>query len=171
MRCNPSYWLLGLVPIAMLSWIAVQLQHEDIENDLARRTAEALKRAGLAWATPHVSGRDVVLTGKAPEERGPVLRDGLCAQHLGRPGRAQPIGTHRTASPTIAGRRRRRGLDVFGSRETFRPSGREDRSSTQPKPRFPPAAVADNMRLARGSIDRDAWLRWCQIQPENTVCS
>lgn len=76
MRCNPIYWLLGVVPIAALSWVAVQVQHEDIESDLARRTSEALKRVGLTWATPHVSGRDIVLTGKAPEERGPMLAEG-----------------------------------------------------------------------------------------------
>ena len=47
MRCNPSYWLLGLVPIAMLSWVAVQLEHDGIEYDLAHRSEEVLKRSGL----------------------------------------------------------------------------------------------------------------------------
>src|SRR5437868_4059956 len=71
MRCNPSYWLLGLVPIAMVSWVAVQLERDGIEYDLAHRSAEALKRAGLDWAGLRFVGRDAVLTGRAPEERDP----------------------------------------------------------------------------------------------------
>lgn len=68
MRCNPSKWLLGLVPIAFLSWLAVQLEHESIEADLARRTQEALSRKGLAWASPIFLGRDGRLTGSASNE-------------------------------------------------------------------------------------------------------
>ena len=71
MRCNPSLWLLGLVPIAMLSWIAVQLEHEGIENDLARRTEDALHWTGLDWADAHFNGRDGIVTGTAVEDRGP----------------------------------------------------------------------------------------------------
>ena len=37
MRCNPSYWLLGLIPIALLSWLAVQLEHEGIEAAIVGR--------------------------------------------------------------------------------------------------------------------------------------
>ena len=64
-------WLLGLIPIAMLSWIAVQVEHEGIENDLARRTEDALHRTGLDWAVARFNGRDGVVTGKAIEDRGP----------------------------------------------------------------------------------------------------
>jgi outer membrane protein OmpA-like peptidoglycan-associated protein len=157
MRCNPSYWLLGLVPIAMLSWVAVQLQHEDIENDLARRTAEALKRAGLAWATPHVAGRDVVLTGKAPEERGPMLATAYARNVWGvrtaynRSGLIAHVANYKwTATSDGSGRIRLAG-DV--------PSERARRALLDTaKEAFPSAAVTDNMHLARGSIDRASWL-------------
>jgi OOP family OmpA-OmpF porin len=162
MRCNPSYWLLGLVPIAMLSWIAVQLQHEDIENDLARRTAEALKRAGLAWATPHVSGRDVVLTGKAPEERGPVLATAYARNIWGvrvahnRSELIERVANYHWSATSEGAKRIRLAGDV--------PSERARRSLLDAaKASFPSATVSDDMRLARGAIDRDAWLEGAQF--------
>lgn len=68
MRCNPSKWLWGIIPIAFLSWLAVQVEHTNIESDLARRTEESLSRKGLDWASPVYSGRDGVLVGKASDE-------------------------------------------------------------------------------------------------------
>jgi outer membrane protein OmpA-like peptidoglycan-associated protein len=156
MRCNPSYWLLGLVPIAMLSWIAVQVQHGDIENDLARRTGEALKRAGLGWATPHVVGRDVILTGKAPEERGPMLATAYARNVWGvriaynRSSLIERVADYQWSAISDGGRIRLVG-DV--------PSERARRALLDTaKAAFPSAPIADDMRLARGSIDRDAWL-------------
>lgn len=157
MRCNPSYWLLGLVPIAALSWIAVQVQHKDIENDLARRTAEALKRAGLTWATPHVAGRDVVLTGKAPEERGPMLAAGYARNVWGvrvaynRSGLIEHVANYQWSATSDGSKRLQLAGDV--------PSERVRRSLLDSaRAAFPSATVTDNMRLARGSIDLDAWL-------------
>ena len=72
MRCNPSYWLLGLIPIALLSWLAVQLEHESIEADLGRRTQDALARKGLTWSVPMFAGRDGVLTGRSADDNEPA---------------------------------------------------------------------------------------------------
>ncbi len=162
MRCNPLYWLLGVVPIAALSWVAVQVQHEDIESDLARRTSEALKRANLTWATPHVSGRDIVLTGKAPEERGPMLAEGYARNVWGvrvaynRSGLIEHVANyHWSVASDGAGRLRLAG-DV--------PSEQARRSLLDTaKAAFPSAAVSDGMRLARGSVDPDAWLAGAQF--------
>ena len=71
MRCNPLRWLWGLIPIAMLSWIAFNWERSEIEADLARRTQDALGKAGLSWAKVRFSGRDGVLTGLAAEEAEP----------------------------------------------------------------------------------------------------
>lgn len=157
MRCNPFYWLLGLVPIAILSWVAVQLQHKDIENDLARRTAETLKRAGLAWATPHVTGRDVVLTGMATEERGPTEATSYARNVWGvraiynRLGLIARVANYQwTATADGSGRMRLAG-DI--------PSEKARRALLDTaKAAFPSAVVTDEMRLARGSIDRARWL-------------
>jgi outer membrane protein OmpA-like peptidoglycan-associated protein len=162
MRCNPSYWLLGVVPIAALSWIAVQLQHEDIENDLARRTAEALQRAGLTWARPHVAGRDVVLTGKAPEERGPMLASAHARNVWGvrvaynRSELIEHIANYQWSATSEGGTRLQLAGDV--------PSERARRALLDTaKAAFPSATVNDTMRLARGSIDPDVWLAGAQF--------
>ena len=34
MRCNPWRWLWGLVPVALMGWAAVQIEHARIERDL-----------------------------------------------------------------------------------------------------------------------------------------
>jgi len=157
MRCNPSYWLLGLIPIAMLSWIAVQVQHQDIESDLAMRTADALKRAGLGWAVPHVDGRDIVLTGKAPEERGPVLATAHARNVWGvrvahnRSGLIARVANYQWSAISDGAGHLRIDGDV--------PSEQARRSIlSTAKTEFRSVAIADHMRLARGSIDREAWL-------------
>lgn len=162
MRCNPIYWLLGVVPIAALSWVAVQVQHEDIESDLARRTSEALKRVGLTWATPHVSGRDIVLTGKAPEERGPMLAEGYARNVWGvrvaynRSGLIEHVANYQWSAASDGSGRLRLAGDV--------PSEHARRSLLEAaKAAFPSASVSDGMRLARGSVDPDAWLAGAQF--------
>lgn len=162
MRCNPSFWLLGVVPIAALSWVAVQLQHEDIENDLARRTAEALKRAGLTWATPRVAGRDVVLTGKAPEERGPMLASAHARNVWGvrvahnRSGLIEHVANYQWSVVSDGAGRLQLTGDVpsDGARRALLDTA---------KAAFPSTKITDNMRLARGSIDRDTWLSGAQF--------
>jgi outer membrane protein OmpA-like peptidoglycan-associated protein len=157
MRCNPSYWLLGLVPIALLSWVAVQLEREDIENDLSQRAEDALKRAGLNWAAPHFNGRDGVLTGKAAEDRDAVRALAYVRNVWGvrvASDRSEPIehvANYRwSATYNESGRIRLAG-DV--------PSDVVRSSLVRTaKSEFPGATIADEMRLARGAIDRDAWL-------------
>ena len=157
MRCNPSYWLLGLVPIAMLSWIAVQLEHEGIESDLGRRTQEALSRAGLDWAAPIFAGRDGVLTGKSAEDNATPraitsMRDawGVRIVH----DRSELIEL----------------VDKFLWSATSRGDGRVLLTGFVPNEdarkvvvaaaqgEFPKAQIIDEMKLARGAPDRDAWL-------------
>ena len=72
MRCNPWRWLWGLVPVALMGWAAVQIEHARIERDLTERGKEALVQAGFAWADLSFSGRDGALSGKAVEESEPA---------------------------------------------------------------------------------------------------
>ncbi len=157
MRCNPSYWLLGLVPIAMLSWVAVQLEHEGIEADLGRRTQEALSRAGLDWAVPIFAGRDGVVTGKATNENDPLkalasARDtwGVRIAH-GRTELLELVDKF-TWSATSAGDGR---VVITGyvpnedARKTLLTAARSV---------FAKSEIIDDMKLARGAPDRDAWL-------------
>jgi OOP family OmpA-OmpF porin len=63
MRCHPARWLWGLIPIAMLSWLAVTAESDRIERDLEQRSAAALATAGHDWASVAFSGRDGLLVG------------------------------------------------------------------------------------------------------------
>lgn len=72
MRCNPWRWLWGLIPIAMLSWVAVLAQRESIEADLAQRVKSVLARQGINWANVKFDGREGTLTGRALDEAEPA---------------------------------------------------------------------------------------------------
>jgi OmpA-OmpF porin, OOP family len=71
MRCNPVRWLWGLLPVALLSWGAVQMTHADIEADLKARVDQQLKGSGFSWSRTGFSGRDGLLTGTATDEADP----------------------------------------------------------------------------------------------------
>lgn len=69
MRCHPARWLWGLIPIAMLSWLAVHVESDLIERDLEQRSAAVLAAAGHDWASVAFSGRDGLLVGHPVNER------------------------------------------------------------------------------------------------------
>jgi OOP family OmpA-OmpF porin len=157
MRCNPRYWLLGLVPIAMLSWVAVQLEQTGIELDLSRRASDALHRAGMSWAGFRFVGRDAVLTGRAPEEREPDKAIASIANIWGvrvvsdRSELLEQVANYRWSAQWSGEGRLQMAGDV--------PSEDARRALlTAARTAFPGTAISDDMRLARGSIDRNAWL-------------
>ncbi|MFM9847747.1 MAG: OmpA family protein [Hyphomicrobiaceae bacterium] len=67
MKCNPWRWLWGLVPVVVLAWACVQVEHARVERDLGTRAKQALARAGFDWAEVSVSGRDAALSGQAAD--------------------------------------------------------------------------------------------------------
>lgn len=69
MKCHPARWLWGLIPIAMLSWLAVHVESDPIERDLEQRSAAVLAAAGHDWASVAFSGRDGLLVGHPLNER------------------------------------------------------------------------------------------------------
>jgi len=71
MRCNPWRWLWGVIPIAMLTWLAFTWEREGIETDLRSRAEAALESEGYAWGEVSLDGRDAFLTGVAPDESQP----------------------------------------------------------------------------------------------------
>jgi outer membrane protein OmpA-like peptidoglycan-associated protein len=70
MTCDPIRWLWGLIPIAMLAWLAVHWHADAIERDLEVRSTRALTAAGHDWASVAFSGRHGLLIGTAerPED-------------------------------------------------------------------------------------------------------
>jgi len=77
MKCYPTRWLWGLIPIAMLSWIAVQNEADRIEHDLEQRSRTVLAAAGHDWASIVFSGRYGVLVGTARHEHDPAAARAL----------------------------------------------------------------------------------------------
>jgi outer membrane protein OmpA-like peptidoglycan-associated protein len=67
MRCHPLRWLWGLIPVAMLSWLAVHLESGRIERDLELRSTLALTAGGHDWASVAFAGRDGLLVGRAAD--------------------------------------------------------------------------------------------------------
>ncbi|MGL4395555.1 MAG: OmpA family protein [Hyphomicrobium sp.] len=156
MRCNPSYWLLGLIPVAMLSWLAVQVEHEGIEADLGRRAADALQRIGLPWAVPTFSGRDGVVSGKATDDTDPAralaaVRDtwGVRVTH----GKTELIEYLEKYLWSAVVRDGKVVLGGFVPTEDVRQA-----IGTAARAQFPKFGVIDEMKLARGAPDRDIWL-------------
>jgi outer membrane protein OmpA-like peptidoglycan-associated protein len=65
---NPQRWLWGLIPVAVLAFLAVQSEHVRLEKDLGSRVEQRLRADGIRWARVGFSARDAVVTGRAPDE-------------------------------------------------------------------------------------------------------
>jgi outer membrane protein OmpA-like peptidoglycan-associated protein len=72
MKCNWRRWLWGIIPLVILSWVAVYAERWRIERDLAERTNIALMQSGMGWAATTFEGRDAVLAGRAAEDDEPA---------------------------------------------------------------------------------------------------
>lgn len=68
MRCNWRRWLWGIIPLLMLSWVAIQAERPRIERELTDAAAAALQKTGATWAQVGFEGRDGLLSGKAWDE-------------------------------------------------------------------------------------------------------
>ena len=68
MSCNWWRWLWGILPLLVLSWVAVQAEQGRLETDLRARATLALVKGGMSWASAHFVGRDVVVRGLTNDE-------------------------------------------------------------------------------------------------------
>ncbi len=156
MKWNPVRWLWGLVPIAMLCWVAVLSERGRIEADLKARALTALNAAGLSWAGPTFTGRDAILAGRASDDAEP---DQAYRKVLGTWGvrvvdnraelldRASPY----TWSATEQGNKLR--LTGYVPNESVRKV-----VLASVKSAFGKHEVDDRMKLARGAPPRDTYL-------------
>ena len=156
MKCNAFRWLWGLIPIAMLSWIAVFFEHARIEADLQHRLQDALARQGLAWATPTFSGRNGVIAGEAPED-GEQKRVMAVARGVWG---VRQVDDHTAVLEEqqsyvwfAALRDNRLKLGGFVPNESTRKAIVGAAKAT-----FPGRDIDDRMKLARGAPTTDVWL-------------
>lgn len=156
MRCNPWRWLWGLIPLAMLSWVSLHWEQGRIEADLVQRSQKALDDAGLDWATVAFSGRDGIVSGRAIDEDEPrralqTVRAVPGVRVV--EGRTDLIEKVEAYSWSAVLRQKKIVLSGYVPSVEVRQS-----IVGLVKASFPQIDIDDDMRLARGSPERAAWL-------------
>jgi OOP family OmpA-OmpF porin len=149
-------WAWGLIPIAMLCWMALLTERGRIESDLQRRAAASLKEAGLSWAAPSFSGRDAVLSGQAADDAEPNLAASKVLQTWGVrvvDNRAELIEKADVYNWSASERDSKLRLTGFVPNDSTRKAIVGVAKAT-----FPKSEVDDRMKLARGAPPRDTWL-------------
>ncbi|MGD9669692.1 MAG: OmpA family protein [Hyphomicrobiaceae bacterium] len=156
MRCNPWRWLWGLIPVAILTFLTVQWEHDRIENDLRQRSETALQAAGQQWAVTAFDGRDGLITGQATSDEGPqralaVVRDVWGVRISDQRTRLLQKIEPYTWSAGLRGDR----LKLMG----YVPAD-EVRTTIigLAKAAFPNLTIDDRLELARGVPDQNVWL-------------
>lgn len=140
----------------MLTWIAVQSEHQRIEADLAHRAQEALDKAGLRWSVASFSGRDGSLVGRPAEEGERAKALDVVANVWGVgsvDGRVDATGA--VENYTWAIRLNDEGIKLFGfvPNEEIRKTIYGVLTVSLPK-----RAIDDRMKVARGAPPLDTWL-------------
>ncbi|MDX2287819.1 MAG: OmpA family protein [Hyphomicrobiaceae bacterium] len=156
MRCNPLRWLWGLLPLLILGWLTVKIEHPRIEADLASRTQAALKAAGLEWGTTTFSGRDGTISGRALRESQPALAQATVRDVWGVRVADEAIElldkveayvwSAQMAAKSIV-------LEGYVPDDAARAS-----VLALVATKFPGASVDDRMKLARGAPETGKWL-------------
>ena len=156
MKCNPSRWLWGLLPIAVWSWVTVLAEHERIEADLRQRAADALRGSGLSWAQPGFSGRDGVLSGRALDESEPGKAAEISRKVWGvrvvddRSELVEKVETYLWSAEMTGGKLV---LAGYVPSEELRAEVLRAAAAS-----FPKAPLSDTMKVARGAPSREVWL-------------
>lgn len=156
MKCHPLRWVWGLIPIAILSWAAASEMRWRVENDLTKRTLEALGEASQGWAKVSFDGRDGTLSGQANDES--------------EPGKAIQVATNVTGVRVLEGQTGLlRKVDPFTWGATHRDNkvaltgfvpteAARKQVLAAAKSAFPKADIEDKMELARGSPAVSEWM-------------
>jgi len=156
MKCNPLRWLWGLIPVVMVSWIAMLGEHQRIENDLTQRVKDLFQRQKLEWAAPSFSGRDAILTGDSSEDD-----DQRKAFEVAR----STWGVRTVIDKTkLLDEEKSYILSAVLRDDKVRLSGFAPSEATRravvasAKAAFPGKPVDDALKLARGAPKGDAWI-------------
>jgi OmpA-OmpF porin, OOP family len=156
MSCNWWRWLWGIIPLLVLSWVAVQAEQGRVEADLRTRATLALVQGGMSWASAHFVGRDAIVRGLTsdeaePRKAGEVLQGVWGVRVVDNGIELAPLAEKYTWT---AGRR--------GNR--IRINGHVPNRATRKailgvaKANFPGFEVIDRMAPTRGVPSADTWL-------------
>ncbi|MGE3712741.1 MAG: BON domain-containing protein, partial [Hyphomicrobiaceae bacterium] len=156
MRCNPLRWLWGLIPLAMLGFVAYLTLPKAIESELTERANAALAAARITWAAAAFSGRDALLTGRAADDgqrrRAVQVISGVPGVHqVVNQTTALELVRNYVWSASLNKSQLR--LDGYVPNETARKAILGTAKAT-----FPGVRVDDRTKLARGAPDQGRWL-------------
>src|SRR5262245_7224279 len=156
MKCNCQRWFWGVLPLIILCWLAFQAERGRIEQDLAERAGAALTKSGHTWAVAVVEGRDVVLSGHAPDEEEPGKASGLLRGTWGVRLVDNKVDLLERAENYVwAASRRGQRIRLTG----YAPSlGTRQVIIGVARANFPGFEIVDRTRLARGVPPMDTWL-------------
>src|SRR5581483_6890154 len=163
MRCNWWRWLWGIIPLLVLSWVAIEAEHARLENDLTERGKAALSAKGFDWAIAEFKGRDAVLSGRAPQEGEPAKAAAALAETWGVRIVDNRAGLLDKAEKYIwIASRRNNPIRLSG----FAPSiSARQAILGVTKATFPGYEVVDRTTLARGVPSTDVWRSRCTSRP------
>lgn len=156
MRCNWQRWLWGLIPLIMVSWVAIHIERDSIKQDLTARAKAALAASGSPWADVDVNGRDAVLTGRAVQDSEPPRAEETVRQVWG----VREVENRAILPPKIepfnwSARRRGNRIRLTG----YVPDRATQRAVLGlTKAAMPSLEVVDRMNTARGVPSPDTWL-------------
>ena len=156
MRCNWRRWLWGLIPLALASWAALEVERGRIEQDLAARAKQALIANGLAWANVEFKGRDAMVVGGAIQESEPAKAEETLRTVWG----VREVDNRASLPPKVepfvwSARRRGNRIRLHGY-VADRATRRTVLGLT--KAVMPGMEVTDRMNVARGIPPVDTWL-------------
>ena len=156
MKCNWLRWLWGIIPVAILSWVAIQAERPRIEQALTEAAGAQMVRSGASWAQVTFQGRDAVLSGKAWDEADTeAALDLLRKQHGVRVVDNKAALVEKPETYVWSASRRQQRIRLSG----FVPTAAMRRDILGvAKATFPGFEVVDRMALARGVPPADAWL-------------
>jgi len=156
MRCNWRRWLWGLIPLMMVSWVAILVERGRIEQDLASRAIQALAADESGWANVTFKGRDANLSGRALIESQPVSAERAVRHVWG----VREVDNNAALPPKVepfqwSARRRGNRVRLLG----YVPNRAVQRTIIgMSNAALPGVDVADKMNTARGVPHVDTWL-------------
>ena len=156
MRCRPSRWLWGLLPLALLGSLLHFAERPSIERDLTQRATQALGAAGLGWATPRLEARDGVVSGAAVSDEDRKKAVDILRQTWGVRIAEDKTALIQAVSPYVWGVAR----DGSSVKVTGFVANEADRKAVLAlaASALPGMSIADQLQVARGTPPRDRWL-------------
>ena len=156
MKCSPLRWLWGLVPLALLWWIALMGNQSRIQDDLSLRAKGVLEQAGLPWATATFTARDVLVGGRAEEEseqRRAAIEVAKVWGVRSLEDRTEVLELIKNYTWSAASRNGILALTGYVPNEAARKAVLASARSA-----FPKHKVDDQLKLARGAPEQKQWL-------------